>query len=193
MKLLSIAIAVILSFVGITTADTYMIDSAHTAVSFSIAHLVISEVNGRFNEFEGELTVDPATKTLVTGGKGVIQAKSIDTGIKQRDDHLRGADFFDVEKFPTITFTGTTVVVESGKPVFVGKFTMHGVTKDINVPVTVKGPITDPWGKTRIAFTAKTTLNRKDYGLTYNKVLEAGGLMLGEDVTIEIKAEAVKQ
>ncbi len=193
MKLLSIAIAVILSFVGITTADTYKIDSAHTAVSFSIAHLVISEVNGRFNEFEGELTVDPATKTLVTGGKGVIQAKSIDTGIKQRDDHLRGADFFDVEKFPTITFTGTTVVVESGKPVFVGKFTMHGVTKDINVPVTVKGPITDPWGKTRIAFTAKTTLNRKDYGLTYNKVLEAGGLMLGEDVTIEIKAEAVKQ
>ncbi|MEI8064392.1 MAG: YceI family protein [Verrucomicrobiota bacterium] len=193
MKLLSIAIAFSLSLAGIVAADTYKIDPAHSTVGFSIAHLVISEVTGRFNEFEGELTVDPALKTLVTGGNGVIQAKSIDTGIKQRDDHLRGADFFDVEKFPTLSFTSTSILLSEGKPVFVGKFTMHGVTKDISVPVTVKGPIKDPWGKTRIAFTAKTTLNRKDYGLTYNKVLEAGGLMLGEDVTIEIKAEAVKQ
>ncbi len=192
-KILSFAVVALLSLTGIASADTYKIDAAHSAVSFSIAHLVISEVNGRFNEFEGELTVDPATKSLVTGGKGVIQAKSIDTGIKKRDEHLCSADFFEVEKFPTLTFTGTEVVVESGKPVFVGKFTMHGVTKDIRVPVTVKGPITDPWGKTRIAFVAKTSLNRKDYGLTYNKALEAGGLMLGEDVAIEIKAEAVKQ
>ena len=177
-------------------ADTYKIDPAHTTVSFSIAHLVISEVTGRFNEFAGELTVavDPvSSKVLVTGGSGTIQTKSIDTGIKQRDDHLRGADFFDVEKFPTITFTGAEVAVEAGKPVFVGKFTMHGVTKDIRVPITVKGPIKDPWGKTRIAFAATTTLNRKDYGLTYNKVLEAGGLMLGEEVAITIKAEAVQQ
>ena len=193
MKLLNLAVAVVLSLAGIATADSYKIDPPHTSVTFSIAHLVISEVKGRFNEFEGELTVDPATPTLVTGGHGVIQTKSIDTGIKQRDDHLRSPDFFDVEKFPTITFTGTEVVVESGKPVFVGKFTMHGVTKDIRVPITVKGPITDPWGKTRIAFAATTTLNRKDYGLTWNKALEAGGLMVGEDVTIEIKAEAVKQ
>ena len=193
MKLLNIAVAVVLSLAGIATADSYKIDPPHTSVTFSIAHLVISEVKGRFNEFEGELTVDPATPTLVTGGHGVIQTKSIDTGNKQRDDHLRSPDFFDVEKFPTITFTGTEVVVESGKPVFVGNFTMHGVTKDIRVPITVKGPITDPWGKTRIAFAATTTLNRKDYGLTWNKALEAGGLMVGEDVTIEIKAEAVKQ
>ena len=150
-------------------------------------------MTGRFNEFAGELTIDPASKTLVTGGQGVIQAKSIDTGIKQRDDHLRSPEFFDVEKFPTITFTGTEVVLESGKPVFVGKFTMHGVTKDIRVPVTVKGPITDPWGKSRIAFAAATTLNRLDYGVAYNKVLEAGGLMVGNEVTITIKAEAVKQ
>ena len=192
-KILSLSVAAALSLVSLATADTYKIDSAHSAVSFSIAHLVISEVNGRFNEFVGELTVDPATKSLVTGGNGVIQAKSIDTGIKKRDEHLCSPDFFDVEKFPTIAFTGTEVVVEAGQPVFAGKFTMHGVTKDIRVPVTVKGPIQDPWGKTRIAFTAKTSLNRKDYGLTYNKALEAGGLMLGEDVAIEIKAEAVKQ
>jgi len=192
MKLLCIAIAVSLSLAGLATADTYKIDPAHTAVSFSIAHLVISEVNGRFNEFAGELTVDPATKTLVTGGTGVIQTKSIDTGIPKRDDHLRSADFFEVEKFPTISFTGS-VVAATGAPVFTGQFTMHGVTKTISVPVTVKGPIQDPWGKTRIAFNAKTILNRKDYGLTWNKVLEAGGLMVGEDVTIEIKAEAIKQ
>ena len=192
-KILSLSVAAALSLARLATADTYKIDPAHSAVGFSIAHLVISEVNGRFNEFAGELTVDPAAQSLVTGGNGVIQAKSIDTGIKKRDEHLCSADFFDVEKFPTITFTGTEVVVEAGHPVFVGKFTMHGVTKDIRVPVTVKGPIQDPWGKTRIAFTAKTSLNRKDYGLTYNKALEAGGLMLGEDVAIEIKAEAVKQ
>ena len=160
-KILSFAVGALLSLTGIASADTYKIDTAHSAVSFSIAHLVISEVNGRFNEFEGELTVDPATKKLVTGGKGVIQAKSIDTGIKKRDEHLCSADFFEVDKFPTLSFTGTDGVVESGKTVFVGKFTMHGVTKDIRVPVTVKGPITDPWGKTRIAFVAKTSLNRK--------------------------------
>lgn len=192
-KVLSIAAVALLSLAAIASADTYKIDPAHSAVSFSIAHLVISEVNGRFNEFEGELAVDPATKTLVTGGKGVIQAKSIDTGIKKRDEHLCSPDFFDVEKFPTITFTGTEVVVEAGQPVFVGKFTMHGVTKDIRVPITVKGPIQDPWGKTRIAFVAKSILNRKDYGLTWNKALEAGGLMVGEEVNIEIKVEAVKQ
>lgn len=192
MKTLSIAIVAILSLTGIAKADTYKIDPMHTTVGFSVAHLVISEVTGRFNEFEGELTVDPTSKTLVTAGKGVIQAKSIDTGIAKRDDHLRGADFFEVEKFPTITFTGN-VALETGKPVFVGKFTMHGVTKDITAPVTIKGPITDPWGKTRIAFVAKTTINRKDYGLTWNKMLEAGGVMVGEEVAIEIKAEAVKQ
>ncbi|MEI8313848.1 MAG: YceI family protein [Verrucomicrobiota bacterium] len=186
-------VAVILSLAGVVMADTYKIDPSHSTVGFSIAHLVISDVTGRFNEFEGELTVDPALKTLVTGGNGIIQAKSIDTGIAKRDEHLRGADFFDVETFPTLSFTSSSILVEEGKPVFVGKFTMHGVTKDIRVPVTVKGPIKDPWGKTRIAFAATTTLNRKDYGLTYNKVLEAGGLMVGEDVAIEIKVEAVRQ
>ena len=186
-------VAVILSLAGVVMADTYKIDPSHSTVGFSIAHLVISDVTGRFNEFEGELTVDPALKTLVTGGNGIIQAKSIDTGIAKRDEHLRGADFFDVETFPTLSFTSTSILVEEGKPVFVGKFTMHGVTKDIRVPVTVKGPIKDPWGTTRIAFAATTTLNRKDYGLTYNKVLEAGGLMVGEDVAIEIKVEAVRQ
>jgi len=194
MKLFGIIIAVVLSLTGIATAETYKIDPAHTSVSFSIAHLVISEVNGRFNEFEGELTVDPTNNAVVTG-KGVIQGKSIDTGIKQRDDHLRSPDFFNVEKFPTITFTGTQIVMEAGKPVFVGKFTMHGVTKDIRVPVTVKGPIKDPMnkGKLRIAFSAETTLNRKDYGLTWNKALETGGLMVGDEVKIKINAEAVEQ
>ena len=193
MKLLSIAVAVLLTLANRTIADTYQIDPLHTSVTFSIAHLVISEVTGRFNEFAGELTVDPQSKTLVTGGTGVIQAKSIDTGIAKRDDHLRSADFFDVAKFPTLTFTGSEVVLDAGRPVFVGQFTMHGVTKAIRVPITVKGPINDPWGKARLAFSATTVLNRKDYGLTWNKALEAGGLMVGEEVTIVIKAEAVKQ
>jgi polyisoprenoid-binding protein YceI len=105
---------------------------------------------------------------------------------------LRGADFFDVEEFPTITFETVKILRQNGEHLVTGKFTMHGVTKEMTFPVTVKGPVKDPWGKTRIALKAATSINRKDYGLTWNKVLEAGGLLVGEEVQIEINAEAVK-
>ncbi len=174
-------------------ADTYKIDSAHTTVGFSISHLVINDVKGRFKEFEGTVIIDPDNGNTIQEARAVIQAKSIDTDIAKRDDHLRSADFFDVEKHPTITFESTKVEKQGNQHVLTGKFTMHGVTKEIGLPLSVKGPIKDPWGKTRIAVKARTSLNRKDYGLTWNQALEAGGLLVGEEVEIEINAEAVKQ
>jgi polyisoprenoid-binding protein YceI len=159
-------------------ADTYKIDPAHTSVGFTISHLVISEVSGRFNDVAGEIRLD---KDAITGAKATIQVKSIDTAIQKRDDHLRSPDFFDAEKYPTITFESTRV--ENGR--VSGKFTMHGVTKEITLPVTVKGPIQDPWGNQRLAVSAETTLNRTDYGM---KSFPG----VGDDVKIKIVVEATK-
>ena len=171
-------------------ADTYQVDPAHSTIGFSIAHLVINEVKGRFGEFTG--TVVLAGPNLVDI-HGIIQVKSIDTGIAKRDDHLRSPDFFDVPKFPTIIFESKKVETRGGKQIVLGTFTMHGVTKEIVAPVTVKGPIKDPWGKMRVGLKAQLVLDRKEYGLAWNKALETGGVMVGEEVEIEINAEAVKQ
>jgi polyisoprenoid-binding protein YceI len=170
---------------AVYAADTYTIDPSHTTVGFAVDHLVINTVHGKFKDFTGTLTLD---SNAVVSAQGTIQAKSIDTGIEKRDDHLRSADFFDVEKFPTITIESTSVK----QNVLTGKFTMHGVTKEIALPFKVKGPIKDPWGGTRVGIKASITINRKDYGLTWNKVLEAGGLAVGEDVEITLDVEATK-
>jgi polyisoprenoid-binding protein YceI len=175
---------------SVHAADTYQVDPAHSTIGFSVAHLVISDVKGRFNEFAGTVEMDGNKLTAI---KGTIQAKSIDTGIVKRDEHLRNADFFDVAKHPTITFASTKIETRDGKAVITGQFTLHGVTKEITAPAKVKGPITDPWGKQRVGLKATLTINRKDYGLTWNKALETGGVMVGDEVEIEINAEAVKQ
>ncbi len=177
----------------VKAADTYELDAGHATVGFKISHLVISEVGGRFNDFEGLVTVDPDANNAITGAQATIQAKSIDTGVPGRDEHLRSADFFDVEKFPTITFESKKVETKGNQHVMIGDFTMHGVKKEIRLPFAVKGPIKDPGGKTRIGIKASITINRKDYGLGWNKVMEAGGLTVGEEVHIEINAEAVKK
>lgn len=185
----SLAVAVALN---VRAEDVYKIDPAHTTVGFSVAHLVINEVKGRFKDLEGTITVDSKSANKLTGITGSIQAKSIDTGIEKRDEHLRSADFFAVDKFPTITFTSKRIEHRGSKNVVHGTFTMHGVSRDITIPVIIKGPIQDPWGATRIGLKANLTLDRKDYGLTWNKALEAGGVMVGEEIEIEINAEAVK-
>ena len=171
--------------------QTFELDKTHTTIGFAISHLVIREVEGRFNDFEGAIQL--ADDNTVTGAKATIQAKSIDTGVAKRDEHLRSPDFFNAEQHPTITFASKKVEKNGDKLVMVGEFTMHGVTKEIRIPFTVSGPIKDPWGMTRIGFKGETTINRKDYGLTYNKVLETGGLAVGEEVKISLKGEAVKK
>jgi polyisoprenoid-binding protein YceI len=196
MKLTRIIAAGVVTILAGTTAfalDTYKVDPAHSTVGFSIDHLVINTVHGRFRQFDGSIAIDPDSGNALKEASATIQSKSIDTDITKRDDHLRSLDFFDAEKFPTISFEAKEVKKDGNQQVLVGKFTMHGVTKDVSLPVTVKGPIKDPWGNTRIGLEVNTKLNRKDYGLTWNKALEAGGLMVGEDVTIQINAEFVKQ
>jgi polyisoprenoid-binding protein YceI len=174
-------------------SDTYKVDPAHSSVNFSIDHMVVNTVHGRFRQFEGTISVDPDNNNALTAANGTIQAKSIDTDIDKRDNHLRSPDFFDAEKFPTITFESTEVKKDGNTQVLVGKFTMHGVTKDVSLPFTLKGPIKSPMGGSVMGLEINAKINRKDYGLTWNKVIEAGGLMVGEDVTIQINAELVKQ
>lgn len=188
-SLLTLAIA---GFVSTTHAQhVYTLDKAHTTVGFSVSHMVVSEVDGRFNEFDGELELDETltpTRVQVT-----IQAASIDTGVAKRDDHLRNEDFFHVEKYPTIRFVGKRVETEGDRKVLVGDLTILDTTREVRLPFTIAGPIQDPWGNTRIGIRADTTINRRDFGLTWNRILEAGGLAVGNEVKITIKAEAIRQ
>jgi polyisoprenoid-binding protein YceI len=171
-------------------ADTFKIDPNHSTVGFAVSHMVINTVHGKFDEFAGTVTTDNGHVQLA---EGTIQTKSIDTGVAARDKDLRSANFFDVEKYPTITFQTKSSTKEGDKSVLVGDFTMHGVTKSISLPITVKGPIKDPWGNTRIGLEGSLKVNRKEFGLTYSKALETGGLVVGDEVEITINAEAVKQ
>jgi len=165
-------------------ADPYNLDPAHSDVAFSIDHLVINTVQGRFKDVTGTVTLDD--KNAVTAATATIQTKSIDTGIEKRDNHLRTADFFDAEKYPTITFEGKKVVEEGGKKSLVGTLTMHGVSKDVSLPFAIKGPIKDPWGGTRIGISVETQINRTEYGMKHFTGV-------GDEVKIRINAEAVKK
>ncbi len=171
-------------------ADNYKIDPAHTSLSFSIRHMGVSNVKGHFDEFTGSLVLDNGS---IKEASGTIQVKSVNTGMEKRDNHLRTADFFDAARYPLITFK-TKRVEKSGEQTFlIADFTMRGVTKELRLPVTLSGPIKDPHGNTRIGLEARTTLNRKDYGIQFNAVMETGGLLVGEEVAIEINAEATKE
>src|SRR5215831_3361667 len=171
-------------------ADTYNIDPMHSSVGFAITHMVINTVRGHFNQFSGTVAVDGKN---VSDAKGTIETKSVDTGQPNRDKHLKSPDFFDAEKYPTITFQSKRAEKKGDETMLVGDFTMHGVTKELSLPMKLSGPIKDPMGMTRIGLQAKAKVNRKDYGISYNKAMEAGGVMLGEEVEIEINAEAVKK
>jgi polyisoprenoid-binding protein YceI len=164
-------------------ADTYNIDPMHSTVGFSVSHLVINNVKGKFGEFTGTVVVDNGA---IKEANGTIQTKSIDTGVAARDKDLRGPNYFDVEKYPTITFKGKRAETKGGQTLLIGDYSMHGMTKELSLPVTLKGPIKDPWGNDRIGLQAKTTLSRKEYGMT------KGGPMVGDEIEIEINAEATK-
>jgi polyisoprenoid-binding protein YceI len=173
-------------------ADTFAIDPGHSEVSFQIRHLV-SQVRGRFNDFSGTVQLDP--KNLPASSVDFhIKATSIDTNVPDRDKHLRSADFFDVEKYPEITFKSESIK-PAGKDKYdvTGTLTMHGVSKKVTLPVTFFGQAKDPWGNTRAGFQTETKLDRKEYGIVWNKALDAGGALLGDDVNIAINLETVKK
>lgn len=174
-------------------ADTYDIDTAHSSVAFEVRHLAISKTRGAFGDFAGSFDFtagDPAAWSC----EATIQAASIDTGNEDRDDHLRSADFFDVENFPTLTFVSKAVEMAGGtEGVLRGELTLHGVTRVVELDLEFLGAVTDPWGNEKAGFTASTTINRKDFGLTWSKTLETGGLVVGDEVKITLDIEGTKK
>ena len=187
--LTSIAATLLLGSVAYAT-DTYNIDPAHTSIGFSVRHLGLNNVKGQFKEFAGVIVLDDGR---IAEARGTIQVKSVDTGVQQRDNHLRTADFFDATNYPTITFKTKRIETTGGQIVMISDFTMRGVTKELRLPAKLAGPSKDPWGNLRIGLEAKTKLNRKDYGINYHQVIETGVLGVGEEVELEINAEAVKE
>ena len=176
-----------------TSTTTWNIDPAHTSVEFKVKHMMIANVKGHFSKVSGVLTrneSDPAKDRI----EATIEAGSIQTRDEQRDAHLKSADFFHVEKFPTLHFRSTGVSVVGGGELSVeGDLTIHGVTKKINFAVEgPTPPAKDPWGNTRIGLSASTKINRMDFGLTWNAALETGGILVGDDITITLDAQFVK-
>ena len=166
----------------------YTIDTEHSSVGFTIKHLVISKVKGQFKTFGGEFVIDDKAGTL-TKAEGSIDASSIDTGVAERDKHLKSADFFDVAKHPKLSFKLKKFSGDKSGGQATGDLTIHGVTKPVALKVEVGGGVTDPWGNKKFAFSASGKINRKDFGLTWNKAIEAGGVMVGDEVELQIEVE----
>jgi len=166
------------------------LDPAHTSINFSARHLMVSKVRGRFNSFHGTITI--AEDPLVSAVTVVIDTASIDTKDEQRDGHLKSADFLEVEKYPTMTFTSTAVRPRRAEEYEVdGNLTIRDVTRPVTLDTTFLGVQKDPWGGNRAGFEAKTEFSRKDFGLEWNVALETGGVLVGDKVTVEIEIEAV--
>ena len=176
-----------------TSTTIWNIDPAHSVVEFKVKHMMISNVKGQFAKVTGALTLD---ESVLANSKvqAVIEAGSIETRDAQRDAHLKSPDFLDAEKFPTLSFKSTRVsLVRDGELAIEGDLTIRGVTR--KVVFTVEGPTPpakDPWGNTRVAVSATTKINRKDFGLTWNTALETGGILVGDEVTITLDVQFVK-
>ena len=173
-------------------ADEYAFDKAHSTLGFSVTHLMVSKVPGQFNEYDGKIIFDAndlaASKIDVT-----IQSASVNTSVAKRDDHLKTADFFDAEKFPTITFASRSIVKEGDQYKVTGDLTLKGVTKEVSFPATIAGPVKSPMGDTAIGIEASFKINRQDYGITWNKALDSGGYMVSDEVVVNVSVEAHKK
>ncbi len=188
-----LTLAVTLAAAGLSFAAEYTIDPAHSQVMFKVRHLGISMVTGQFETFSGTFEFDPK-KPKASKVSTDIKVASINTNVAKRDEHLRSADFFDVEKFPEMKFVSKSIKdVKKDKFKIVGDLTMHGVTKEVVLETEISGTVVDPWGNERAGFTAAATINRKDFGLTWSKTLETGGLVVGEDVKIMIEIEGIRK
>ena len=172
---------------------TWSIDPAHSHVEFAVKHLMISTVKGRFAVVQGTVRTDESDPTKGTV-EVEIDAASIDTREAQRDAHLKSADFFDVEKFPKITFKSTRISdVDGDSFKLTGDLTIHGITRPVTLDVTSEGRGKDPWGGERAGFSAKGKIKRSDFGLTWNQVLETGGFVVGDEIKISLDVELVKK
>jgi polyisoprenoid-binding protein YceI len=184
---------ILLALPALAGASTWNIDADHSNIQFKVRHLMVSNVKGVFGKVQG--TVDIDDKNIAKSKVAVtIDTESINTGVIKRDEHLKSADFFDVAKFPTMTFVSTKVA-KNGKDKLkvTGDLTLHGVTRPVQLDV--EGPSADskdPWGKTRRGVSATTKINRKDFGLVWNKALETGGVVVGDEITISLEVEMIK-
>ena len=174
-----------------TTQSTWQIDPAHSLVEFSVRHMMFSTVKGRFTGLQGTI-VDVADDPTQSSVEVSIDASSVTTGDDGRDGHLRSADFFNAEQYPTIGFTSRRIQGSREEFTLTGDLTMHGVTREVTLDVTLNGVGTNPYGKTIAGFSAETKINRKDWGLNWNVGLEAGGVLVSDQLKISIELEAVK-
>jgi polyisoprenoid-binding protein YceI len=174
------------------TTNNWNLDTVHSGINFSVRHMVVSKVRGRFAKFTGNVELDESdlSRSVV---EATIDASSIDTGTAQRDDHLKSADFFDVEHFPQIGFRSTGIEKVGGDRYrLTGELTIRDVSREIALDVEYGGRGKDPWGNERVGFTAKGSLDRKDFGLKWNQALETGGVLVSDRVEIELELQAVK-
>ena len=172
-----------------TATRTLGIDRSHSEVAFQVRHL-LSKVRGRFSDYSGTIQFDPSSPEQ-SRVEVTIQAASIDTAEPQRDAHLRSADFFEVDTYPTLTFTSTAITPRGGERYDVGgDLTIHGVTRQVTLPASFLGAAKDPWGNEKFVFEAEVTLNRKDFGLHWNAALETGGFLVGDEVKVELSIQA---
>ena len=171
---------------------TWVIDPTHTSLGFSARHAMVAKVRGTFGEFAGSFTIDGDNLAASTA-EVTIQVASIDTKTADRDAHLTSPDFLDAETFPTITFVSTAVAPKGDDVVITGDLTIHGVTKSVEIEYEFVGISQDPWGQTKIGFEGSTKISRKDFGLTWNAALETGGVLVGDEIKLNLDVEATKQ
>ena len=176
---------ILLTTSAVFAANTYTIDPAHTSFGFTVKHMMISNVPGEFDKFNGQIIYGP-TELADSKANVTIDVASINTRIAQRDAHLKSPDFFDAAKFPTITFVSTKFTPTA----ITGYLTMKGVTKEVTIPVTISGPVKTMTGGQAIGITGSITINRQDYGINWNKTLDQGGVAVSNDVAIAVSIEA---
>jgi polyisoprenoid-binding protein YceI len=174
------------------TWSAWHIDTAHSLVEFSVRHMLLSKVKGRFTGISGTV-VDAGEDPKRSSVKAAIDVTSLITGDPQRDEHLRSADFFDVAKYPSMTFESRRITGSRDTFTVTGDLTIHGQTREVTLDVTFNGTGANPLGQTVAGFTAETKINRKDFGLNWNMALEAGGFLVGDEAKVSIEVEAVKR
>ncbi len=172
--------------------ETFEIDAVHTSIGFFVRHMVISNVRGRFTRFSGTILYDSLDNSR-SSVSVTIDAASVNTENQERDNDLRSSNFFDTATFPQMVFKSKRIEPQCEGYLCVGDLTMHGVTKEISVPFTILGRQKDPWGNERLGFEGELKLDRRDFGLTYNSALDSGGLVVGNEVKIELNVEAVRK
>ncbi|MDH4360828.1 MAG: YceI family protein [Nitrospirota bacterium] len=189
---MAVSIGIGLGSTAIAEMTKWKVDYDHSTVGFQVVHMVVSKTNGKFTEYSGVVEMDPDAKEFKTI-EAVIQTASVTTDHQKRDDHLRSPDFFDVQKFPTMTYKMKSYKKSGDQYTALGDLTLLGVTKEITLVGTFNGVAQDPWGNTRAGFTAEGTINRKDYGMKFSKLLDSGGMLVGDEVKIKLEIEVIKE